>query len=205
MNPNEKGIKKPKKKSPPNLEPPSNLLIEEEKEEAQSPFIEIVVNKDIIKKYKIENIFDPLMKAAKIPYDFPKNHFDEKDFVIIDKKAITLNELTPVRFDEEKTTIEILTKTALQRDIDKFLEDIYNKAVQKKTYWITGSSGIGKTYCISINVLKQRNKHSNERILQHMILTDQYLTDFKKSFLQDLVYAFATCFNDPQFPACPKI
>ena len=166
------------------------------------PAISILVQQNLVQDFLSQNIINPLMKKAEKAY-IEKIAFDE-EFIRIDKACVSSNTLPEQRFGPEDFSNIDYVKTPLQDVIDDFLKKVYDPALEKDQYWITGPSGTGKSFNFLVNVLKSRRVENNI-ILLHMTLYEQYLNQFANFFFNYLVYAFFPFLKDQSFPACPEM
>ena len=172
-----------------------------------------IIDPGLIEKYCVDPVKDLFEKARKV-------HSEKIDFnqtlIEIEKKLVTYNPLPPSRFGEEEeedsgeskenSKLFLITNTHLQVAIDELLKKFYNRASKEQKYWITGPSGIGKTFSILTNVLKTRRSNSNDLVLIHIILSGKYFEGFFADFFfNDLVYGFSYFLDDESFPPCPYI
>ena len=161
------------------------------------------VGENLLRNYLIDHELNPILANAEKSYlndiDFSQN------LIEIEKVLVTSNKLPCSRYGETKDSKLVLVTTQLQNQIDDFLTKVYDPNSTKPNYWITGPSGIGKSFSILINVLKTRRFNSKDLILQHIILSEVYIFDFDKCFFNDLVYAFAPFLEDNTFPKCPYL
>jgi len=161
---------------------------------------DIIVQLTLIEKYILDK-FTPLLKKAKKVYS-EKIDFTES-LIEIEKDLVTCNILPKSRFGESTDTkLVLITNTGLQQHIDEILNNFYDPASNEFQYFISGPSGIGKSFSILLNVLKTRRSNPN-LILVHIILSERYVINLADSFFKDVLYAFSNSFNDDSFPTCP--
>ena len=180
---------------------PQNIILDPENPAEEKAFVQIDINNNL-QNYLFENELKPKMQKAEKAHSEPIDF--TKDLIKIEKELVTINPLPKSRFGTDEDSTLMIAPTELHKKIDDFMENkVYNQLFKDQKLWITGSSGIGKTFAILKNVIKKRRSNSKNLILLHMILNERYLDKFPEFFFNDLLYAFFPFINDKSFPPCP--
>ncbi len=136
----------------------------------------------------VTNEFELITNLGLKSYKF---HIEEQKTGVfeIEKKMIAYHPLDELRFSSEE---KILMFGFIEK-LNKIIEDCRKLIIsnEQQILYCRGSSGIGKTFALTLSTLIMKSNYVEKLRIIHVLLKQNYLDSFCTYFLQDLIYAFS--------------